>query len=589
MRKFLLSAFSLLLAASAAYAVPAYRTLTTVTQSDGTTLRIYTSGDEHLSYMVTDDGLPVMKNALGDWCYAVYEDGRLQSRNIIAHEAEARGEQELLAISSMQAVASLEKARHIKTPAALENRAPLPRRTDLTGQKRGLIILAEFSDVKFSTPNAYETFNSVANAPDYKENGFYGSVRDYFRDMSSGKFDFVFDVVGPVTLPRTMEYYGKDSVATISGRQYDMIDYHCADLGYHACQLVDDKVDFNNYDWDGDGEADMVFVIYAGYGQNYGAPSNTVWPFKGYMSHSDYDPREFLYLDGVFLDVFACSCELYGTQGTTLNGLGTMTHEFSHCFGLKDHYGTQGTGTHPMGYWDVMDYGSYNDGARRPVSYTAYERHYCGWLDPIELNRPASVTDMKPITQGGETYIIYNDAHRDECFYIENRARTGWDEFLPNYGLLVTHLDYFEVSWRNNTVNTIQLHPRYGVVHADNKDGMGDADQAGDTFPYIEPIQGRFNDFLTDVSTPATVLFNEGPDGSTRLGKPITNMDVRKNGPAKFDFMGGGDAPDGIADVMAASDTDVKYFNLQGMQLANPAKGQMVIRVAGGKSQKIKF
>lgn len=579
-----------MLAVAAANAVPAYRTQKTVRQSDGTQLRIFSAGDENLSYMVTEDGLPLMRNALGDWCYAVYDGSRLQSRGIVAHEPEARDAGETDQIRQMQAVASLRQVRQLKTPAALGKRTPLPQRTDLTGQKRGLIILAQFQDVKFTTENAYDTFNAIANATDYKENGFYGSVRDYFRDMSRGKFGFVFDVVGPVTLPRKMEYYGKDSVATIDGRQYDMIDYHCADLGYHACQLVDDQVDFRNYDWDGDGEADMVFVIYAGYGQNYGAPSNTVWPFKGYMSHSDYDPREFLYLDGIFLDVFACTCELFGTTGTTLNGLGTMTHEFSHCFGLKDHYGTQGTGTHPMGYWDVMDYGSYNDQARRPVSYTAYERQYCGWLDPIELKRPSSVRDMKPITQGGETYVIYNDAFRDECFYIENRAREGWDEFLPNYGLLVTHLDYFEVSWRNNTVNTIQMHPRYGVVHADNKDGMTESDQAGDTFPYIEPIQGRFNDFLTDVSTPATVLFNDGPDGSKRLGKPITNMDVKRNGPARFDFMGGGDAPDvGISISTIDSDSPARYFNLQGLEIAHPAKGETVIEICNQQSRKIRF
>lgn len=589
MRKILLLASVLLLSVQA-WAVPAYPFTRTVRQSDGTEIVIRHAGDEHLAYFVTSDGCPVVQNSIGDWCYAEMKEGRLVAGGMIAHEVAERSEDEKSFISTRSFDVS--GLTH-KTPLRLPDRLPLPRRTDLSGQKRGLIILAEFPDVRFSVADPAATFQKIANGDNYKENGFFGSVRDYFRDQSRGTFDFTFDVKGPVTLPMPMEYYGKDSLG--------IIDYHGPDLAVHACKAVDHEVNFRDYDWDGDKEADMIFIIFAGYGQNYGAPANTIWPFKGYASHSGYEPdREFTYLDDTLIDVFACSCELFGTTGTTLNGIGTLCHEFSHCFDLKDHYGTGGTGTHPMGYWDIMDYGSYNDQARRPVAYTAFERMFCGWLDPVELVRPSSVRDMKPITQGGETYVIYNDGWRDECFFIENRFQEGWDEFLPNSGILVTHLDYFDISWKNNTVNTILLHPRYAVVPADGKNGMSDADQEGDTFPYLDYIAGVYNNFLTDVSSPSTVLFNSNADGSTRLGKPVTNMDVKGDGLASFDFLGGGDPPEaGVSMQESGEEGAVEIFGIDGMPLgsyssvgeaAGSLRGRVVIvRRSSGNVEKALF
>lgn len=589
MRRFLLSASALLLAA-AAWAVPAYRQAKNVVQSDGSTLTIIFSGDENLAYYTTSDGLPLIQNAAGDWCYASLKAGRLTPQAALAHNVENRSESELQLIHQMNAVESLATMTSLKAPAKWQKQ-PLGKRVQLSGNKRGLIILAEFPDLKFATPEPYKTFEAIANGSDYKENGFFGSVRDYFRDQSRGKFDFTFDVVGPVTLPMPMEYYGKDSVG--------IIDYHGPDLAVHACKLVDDKINFKDYDWDNDGEIDMLFIVFAGYGQNYGAPANTIWPFKGYASHSGYETdRPFTYLDDTFIDVFACTCELYGTSGSVLNGIGTMCHEFSHCFGLKDHYGTGGTGTHPMGYYDIMDYGSYFDQARRPVGYTAYERMFCGWLQPYELKSPASVKDMKSLTNGGEAYAIYNDNFRDECFFLENRTADGWDKYLPNSGLLITHLDYFEISWRNNTVNTIQLHPRYGVVHADNKGGMSDADQEGDTYPYLDYINGNYNDMFTDYSSPAATLFNEAADGSKKLGKPVTKIDFRNStGTASFDFMGGGPAPDlGVAEITFNPDSEVEAFGIDGVALGrfssaakaaeNLAGSVVVLRDRNGKTSK---
>ena len=124
---------------------------------------------------------------------------------------------------------------------------------------------------------------------------------------------------------------------------------------------------------------------------------------------------------------------------------------------------------------------------------------------------------------------------------------------------------------------------------------MSDADQEGDTFPYLDYIGGVYNNFLTDVSYPASTLFNPNTDGSKRLGKPITNIDVKGNGLAAFDILGGGDPPYSAAGLTAADPSgQVEAFGIDGTSLgrypsaadaARSLRGRMLIlRDSSGKA-----
>ena len=77
------------------------------------------------------------------------------------------------------------------------------------GERKGLVILAQFTDLKFQhTAADYEAF---FNAPGYSQNNCSGSVRDYFLSQSYGQFSLDFDVLGPVTLSKSYSYYGKNT------------------------------------------------------------------------------------------------------------------------------------------------------------------------------------------------------------------------------------------------------------------------------------------------------------------------------------------------------------------------------------------
>ena len=351
-RTFILSI--LLLVVLNLFSIPAKRTWTVVKQSDGTALTLMNSGDEHYHYFVTTDGFTVLKNSNDNNYYYANKFGFSETiSSLLAHDPENRSEAEnefLSALRSLQSSAAAAKPVYRKSTAPKVETEP---RYSFSGIKKGLIILTQFSDVKFSGVDPRPTFDSIANYKGYDKGSFKGCVADYFYAQSSGAFDISFDVVGPVTVSKPESYYGKN---------YDGQDLRPGKMVAEACLAVDNSVDFKKYDWEGDGKVNMVYILYAGYGENENAPDSTIWPHKWNLLSSDY--TDTLVLDGVLIDTYACSNELSGdgkSSVKSLSGIGTICHEFSHCLELPDMYDTANRTVFGMDSWDILDYGSYND------------------------------------------------------------------------------------------------------------------------------------------------------------------------------------------------------------------------------------
>ncbi len=440
----------------------------------------------------------------------------------------------------------------------------------IVGEKKGLIILVEFQDRKFIVPQPATLFHDIANVKGYDKGRYRGSVRDYFNAQSNGKLDLTFDVVGPVTMPQKLQYYGSNTITR---------DAKVGEMIVSACQMVDESVNFADYDWNNDGEAELVFVVYAGYGENVSSDQNTIWPKQSTLEKTLYGKS--ITVDGTVVNTFACSCELNGSSGNEATGIGAICHEFSHCFGLADLYDKYGL-TFGMGTWDLMDTGMYNDNGFCPAGYTAFEKWYSGWMELTELDSPQEITGMRPLSEGGEAFIIYNDAHRDEYYILENRQKTGWDACLEGNGLLVTHIDYDKNEWRYNSVNSDETHPRYIAVPADNR--RDDETCAGDAYPF------GGNDRLTDDSTPAAKLYNANTDGRKFLGKPITDIRQNPDGTVSFRFM---NPPASITSVTVSDSDRVDVYAIDGTLLLKDCttdeipmsgKGLRIVRPVNGGS-----
>lgn len=486
------------------WAVPAKRGVwCSLSLVDGTEVKAQLVGDEFLHYYVSEDGTKYVQDE-STGLYRKMTDEVTAQRRAAVRRAQAQGRQKRM----------LRKAQASNA---------------FQGTKKGLIILVQFTDSKFKSGHDLALYERIANDENYSGNNFKGSIKDYFKAQSHGMFELDFDVVGICQLQHPYAYYGKNNSQKEDVKPGEMVAEACLWAHEHG-------INFSKYDWNGDGEVDQVFVLYAGHGEASYKDANTIWPHMYYLSASDYGKS--LSLDGVTVDTYACSSELNGDGN--LDGIGTFCHEFSHCMGFPDLYDTSYAGWFGMGDFDLMCSGSYNGDSKCPAGYSAYEKAECGWLtlkDMTNIEQETSVEGLLPTSEGGDAYVIKNKGHEDEYYILENRQKTGWDSYLPASGLMITHVDYDADIWDWNMPNTsgkyedangntkTNDHQRLTIFRAGNS--SSDYGDSSDLYPY------RGNNSLTKTSRPAATLHNTNSDGSNYMHIDINNIAV-KSGKASF-------------------------------------------------------
>lgn len=393
--KKILATFMALASFTLAQAIIAPRTPFTVRQPDGTTITLVNHGDEFCHWTTTTDGIKVRQGVDGYW---------------------KPGQD---AVQTAAAVQRRSRAQQMQTAAAESSIS--------MGDKHFLVLLIEFDDLSFTLPDANGAFTRMLNEPEYSENGGTGSVKDFYFTNSSGQFTPTFDVIGPIKIPQGYAHYGHNTPSGDDAAPDEAL--------FDACNLIDDSVDFSQYDHDKDGFVDNVFFFYAGHNEAEGGGGDTIWPHAWALFR--YEAK----YDGVRVWSYACASEYKGFSGKMMCGIGTFTHEFAHVLGLPDFYDTnyeQYGSAQTLGNFSTMDGGCYNNGSRTPPLFNAVERNILGWMDEPE---EFSATDDYLLSP-----IIDNKAYRvptstpGEYFIFEMRDGKGWDAPLPA-GMLLYHQD----------------------------------------------------------------------------------------------------------------------------------------------------
>ncbi|MDO4510688.1 MAG: M6 family metalloprotease domain-containing protein [Bacteroidales bacterium] len=530
--KRLLSFLAIVLAMwSACYAVPAKPGFSQYRQSDGTMVSIETVGDEFYHAFVTLDGMSVERNQQGDWVYATTEE----VTQIIAHDPALRGAQEAAFVKAekeaLQATARMdESTRHLIRKV---NGARKAGNVGYKGKKRIPILLVDYTDVKMK--HSAEEFKAhYSSGPN--------SAYQYFYDQSNGKFQPQFDVWGVFTLSNNRAYYGAHGK---NNQGSTVTDVRLGEMVAESITMAEEKTDINwkDYDNDNDGECDVVIVVYAGVGEAQASTTHpeAIWPCQWNLYSANYfgDGPGYRFYDNTLVDAFAVFNELNGNSdaGTKLDGVGTFVHEFSHALGLPDFYETTyNYGYYGMGYWSLMCAGSYNNNSDTPVGYSAYEKNFFGWIDLIEPEGNTKYT-LTAMNQGDiatdQAVIIESDLNPNEFYILENRRKQGWDAYIADEGLLISHVTYVPSRWMANTVNNEQVQ-LMTIAPADNK--LSRANETGD-------LWGNGKSDFTDSSTPAAKLFMTESGSVTGkagyLGKPVTEITRNDDGTVSFWYMKG--------------------------------------------------
>ena len=359
----------------------------------------------------------------------------------------------------------------ISIPDRLASLAPsrAVRARPTTGKLNCLVLLVDFTDNPGSRPPA-DIDGMLFSRGTYAT----GSMHDFYFENSYGKLDLGGKAFGWLRMPQPYAYYvgGQTGTGPYPTNAQKLVE--------DALHLAAATVDFRQFDGDGDGFVDGLFVVHAGGGAEADPAAqraNKVW------SHQWNITQPF-----VSNGVTAYSYCIVPEDGH----VGVFSHEFGHMLGLPDLYDTT-YNSEGAGVWCVMAAGSWNDGGITPGHFCVWAKARLGWITPKNVRTGQSLS-LPPIeTIGGAGYRLWTKgAGGLEYFLIENRQLVAFDKKLPGAGLLIWHVDDGE---HNND------HPANYWVGVRQADGRMDLETGRNRGDDGDPFPGSSRNTKFDAKT----------------------------------------------------------------------------------------
>lgn len=270
------------------------------------------------------------------------------------------------------------------------------------GEQRVVAILVEFPDLKHSLPR------------DEIDQLVFVEMNRYFTEVSYNKTWITGDTVADwILMPRKFSEYGPFGY----GGRYDK-------LAEAVIKASDSEVDFRKYDY--------VLVFIPG--------------VREFISYAIWG-RSIQTQDGVAVSRVAMQTEYHAER--------FVFHEFGHLLGgLPDQYDYDLAAKESKGYsaidagiyvgeWDLMGFS--------PTMWItphlmAFNKIKLGWIEAqetmtVSLGQSATI-DINPIeSSSGGIYAIRILLPSQVYYLVEARARIGYDEDLPDEGILVSLVD----------------------------------------------------------------------------------------------------------------------------------------------------
>lgn len=263
----------------------------------------------------------------------------------------------------------------------------------------------------------------------------FGSMKDYFREVSLEKVSITGDVHGWLRLPKSYSHYTNGESGT-KWKSYPRNAPRMAEDAVHAA--IDAGIEFPaELDKLGHGQVTALFIIHAGFGAE--VFSNPVQQGNEIWSHKWRVTKPIPVAPGLSVTTYLTvphNCRV-----------GVCTHELGHlAFQWQDfydpNYDEDGSEWDGAGRWDLMAGGSYNGDSNTPAHPAGLHKSQHGWIEVQTITKSTSI-ELQPFgpKRANIARVVGPNYQKGQYLILENRARSGFDFHLPGEGLLVWRVD----------------------------------------------------------------------------------------------------------------------------------------------------
>jgi len=285
----------------------------------------------------------------------------------------------------------------------------------------------------------------------------YGSMNDYFQEISYGKFAVEGKFLGWTEVSKKRTEYSTGN-GTNTREKTSLL-----------TEALDKYIGKNGRD--SLKEFEGVFFLYAG-GRVQTTRGGLYWPHRASVSHQGKRWPYFIVQEG----------------GENMTDISVFCHEFGHMLGLPDLYARpEVPGMEGVGVWCAM---SQQNGSGRPQHFSAWPKEQLGWVKPIVIDpRVKQKIVLSPIVDSPtEVLKVLIKPDGSEYLLIENRQKKKYDSVLPAEGLLI---------WR--------VMPGRGAQPVYLEEAHGVTGPTGPReFPSAVPFPAVSNSSFTPFTTPSS-------------------------------------------------------------------------------------
>ena len=297
-----------------------------------------------------------------------------------------------------------------------------------------LVVPVQFSDTAAITSADLDKLNLAFNGSG-GDTGWQ-SVNTYYAASSYGKLNVSFDIAGynlagvnsVYTAQHNSSYYANYN-ETVSDGDYQYTEYGSDALFREVLAWLEGRIDLTQYDSNGDGCIDAVYLIYSA-DVDYSADS-FYWAYvTWYMGAEQYDGLDayyYLFAGFDFMDEDADRADGFEYNGK-IDGLqinaSTYIHETGHLLGLDDYYDyyPNSGSDEGVGGADMMDY--------TVGDHSAYSKIMLGWTTPQIVTQNGTFT-LSPFAESGDCLLImlnFDNSYFSEYLLIDFYTATGLNQ-----------------------------------------------------------------------------------------------------------------------------------------------------------------